>query len=312
MEDILVSVVILTWERKEDVLVAVQSAYDQAYQNIEIIVVDNGSTDGTVEALLTAFPSIQLIALDRNVGSSAGRNPGILAANGEIVFLLDSDAMLKQDTLSTIVIKFQNTPEVGVLTTKILNAATQELDPNTWIFAEKDKADQDTEFSSFSFCECGVAFRRQVFDQAGLFWDLLFFGREGEELGLRVLDAGYQILYYPKAVIFHRASPLKRVAGGKWEYYNLRNCLYIYLVHYPWWMLVSFVPLKIGTSCLRAAKRGYLRHVFRALLDVSRQLPVLYKQRHPMADATARLYLKLQREHGILTWNLASWFKYKI
>lgn len=311
MKDTLVSVVILTWQRKDDVMAAVQSVYDQAYQNTEIIVVDNASTDGTEEALRTAFPAIKLIVLDHNMGSSAGRNPGIVAAKGEIIFLLDSDATLRHDTLSNIVLKLQGTPEAGVLTCKILNAVTLELDPNTWIFAEKDKADQDIEFPSFSFCECGVAFRREVFDRAGLFWDLLFFGREGEELGLRVLDAGYQIFYYPRSVIYHRASPRKRVAGGNWEYYNLRNCLYIYLIHYPWWMLVSFVPLKIGTSFLRGVKRGYLRQVFRALLDVSRQLPTLYKKRRPMADATAHRYLKLQREHGILTWNLTSWFKYK-
>jgi hypothetical protein len=312
MKNPLVSVVILTWERKDDALAAVQSVYNQAYQNTEIIVVDNASTDGTVEALRTGFPTIKLIVLDRNMGSSAGRNPGIIAAKGEIIFLLDSDATLRQDTLSNIVLKFQNTPEASVLTCKILNAATKELDPSTWIFTERDKADQDKEFFSFSLCECATAFRKEVFDRAGLFWDLLFFGREGEELGLRVVNAGYQILYYPRAVIYHRASPRKRVAGGNWEYYNLRNCLYIYLIHYPWWMLVSFVLLKIGTSLIRCVKRGYLRQVFKALLDVIRQLPTLYKKRRPMADATAHRYLKLQREHGILTWNLTSWFKYKI
>jgi GT2 family glycosyltransferase len=220
--------------------------------------------------------------------------------------------MLRHDTLSNIVLKFQRAPEAGVLTCKILNAATLELDPNTWIFTEKDKVDQDIEFPSFSLCECGVAFRREVFDRAGLFWDLLFFGREGEELGLRVLDAGYQIFYYPRSIIYHRASPRKRVAGGDWEYYNLRNCLYIYLVHYTWWMLVIIMPLKIGTSFLRGVKRGHLRQVFQALFDVSRQLLTLYKMRHPMANATAHRYMKLQREHGILKWNLTSWFKYKI
>jgi GT2 family glycosyltransferase len=311
MKDTLVSVVILTWERKDDVMAAVQSVYDQAYQNTEIIVVDNASTDGTVEALRTAFPAIKLIVLDRNRGSSGGRNPGIVAAKGEIIFLLDSDAMLRHDTLSNIVLKLRGAPEVGVVTCKILDTATLDLDPNTWIFTEKDKADQDIEFPSFSFCECGVAFRREVFDRTGLFWDLLFFGREGEELGLRVLDAGYQILYYPRSVIYHRASPRKRFVGGNWEYYNLRNCLYIYLIHYPWWMLVRFVPLKIGTSFLRGIKRGYLLQVFKALLDVCRQLPTLYKKRRPMANTTAHRYLKLQREHGILKWNLTSWFKYK-
>lgn len=311
MKETLISVVILTWERMADVLNAVQSVYDQAYQNFEVIVVDNGSSDGTVEALHKAFPLIHLIVLGCNMGSAAGRNPGILAAKGDIIFLLDSDAMLRHDTLNTIVHKFRTSPEAAVLTCKILNSATHELDVNTWIYAENDKADQDLEFPSFSFCECGVAFRRIVFERAGLFWDILFFGREGEELGLRVLDAGYQIFYYPKAVIFHNASPLQRVAGGKWEYYNLRNCLFIYFVHYPWWMLIIFGTLKIATSFIRTLKRSQIHFAFQALIDFGRQLPYLYKMRHPLTDAAAFHYLRLQRDHGILTWNLTSWFKYK-
>lgn len=311
MEDQLVSVVILTWERKEDVLAAVRSVYAQDYKNVEVIVVDNASTDGTVTALRSAFPAIKIIVQERNVGAAAGRNPGIAAATGGIIFLLDSDASLGKDTLKNVVSRFQSAPKAGVITCKILNATTCEIDPATWIFTEKDKADQDLEFSSFSLCECGTAFRKEVLDETGPFWDLLFFGREGEELGLRVLKAGYQILYSPQSIVHHRASPLKRVTGGNWEYYNLRNCLYIYLIHYPWWMLAGFVPLKLGTSFLRGLRRGYLRQIFRALADVGRQFSILLKKRNPMTADTARHYLKLQREHGVLSWGLTSWLKYK-
>jgi GT2 family glycosyltransferase len=312
METELVSVVIATWERKADILVAVQSVYDQTYKNTEIIVVDNASTDGTVDALRSTFPAVKLIVLDRNLGASAGRNPGIAAAKGDIIFLLDSDASLAHDTLSNVVSKFQNAPKVGVLTCKILNASTRELDHHAWIFTEKNKVDQDVEFLSFSLNEGGVAIRKEVFDRTGLFWDSLFFGREGEELSLRIWDAGYQILYYPQAFIYHRASPQKRVARRDDEYYNLRNCLYIYFARYPWWMLISFTPLKIGTSLIRAVKKGYLRQVLKALYDVTRQLPSLYKDRRPIANDTARQYLKLQREHGSLAWNLTSWFKHQV
>ena len=312
MENILVSVVILTWERKEDVLAAVQSVYDQAYRNIEIIVVDNASTDGTVDALRAAYPAIKIIVQERNVGAAAGRNPGIAAASGDIIFLLDSDASLGSDTLKKIVTKFQNAPETGAITCKILNDTTREIDPATWIFSEKDKLDQDMEFFSFSLCECGTAIRKEVFDRAGLFLDMLFFGREGEELGLRVLKAGYQILYYPESVIYHRASPLKRLEGKNWEYYNLRNCLYIYFLHYTWWMLIIFIPLKLGTSFLRGLMRGYIRQVFQALVDFCGKLPILVENRSPMTNAIANRYLKLQREHGILTWNLISWLKNKV
>ncbi len=312
MDDILVSVIIVTWERKDDVLAAVQSVYDQAYQNTEVIVVDNASTDNTGEALRKAFPAVRLITLDRNMGAAAGRNPGILAAKGEIIFLMDSDATLGHDSLSKIVNRFNNAPDIGALTCKILSPITKELDHNSWIFTEKNKVDQDVEFLSFSINEGGVAIRKEVFDQVGLFSEFLFFGREGEELSLRILDAGYQIYYFPQAFVYHRGSQRKRVPGSQDEYYNLRNCLYIYYIRYPWWMLAGFVPLKIGTSIIRGIKKGYLRKVLEALHDFYRELPELKEKRHPVSNATAYTYFKLLRKHGSLAWDLQSWIKHQI
>jgi GT2 family glycosyltransferase len=307
----LVSVVIITWNRKDDVLESVGSVYNQNYQNVEIVVVDNGSTDGTADALAQGFPGVKIVALDRNTGVSEGRNLGVAAAKGDIIFFLDSDASLGNDTLNDIVHKFQHDPAIGVITCKILNPYTQELDPNTWIFTQKDKAHQDLEFFSYSFCEAGAAVRRKVFDQAGLFWEFLFFGREGDELSLRIWDAGFKILYWPEAIVYHRVSPYKRVTGGKRSYFDLRNCLYIYSVRYPWWLLIRFVPLKIGASLIRGVRKGYVRQVIRAVLAVIEELPYLLKQRQPISNETAHQYLALQREHGSLSWDMASWIRNK-
>ena len=127
MESPLVSVVIITWNRKDDVLEGVQSIYEQNYQNVEIVVVDNGSTDGTADALAQGFPGVKIVGLDRNTGVSEGRNLGVAAAKGDIIFFLDSDASLGNDTLSDIVHKFQHDPTIGVITCKILNPYTQRL-----------------------------------------------------------------------------------------------------------------------------------------------------------------------------------------
>jgi GT2 family glycosyltransferase len=307
----LISIVIVTWNRKEDILEAIQSIYDQDYRNFEVIVVDNNSTDGTVEALSRAYPAVRLVALDQNMGASGGRNAGIAVARGEIIFILDSDAALDKDTLSKIVHKFQIKPEVGVISCKFLNTHTGELDPYTWHCTESAKADQDLEFPCYQFSECGSAIRKEVLDQAGLFWDLLFFDREGEELSLRIWDAGYEVLYWPEVIVYHRASPEMRVAGCERLYFDLRNSLYIYLARYPWWMLACFVPLKMGTSLVKGARKGCLRQILQALLKVIRQLPTLWQQRRPISNKTARLYLKLQRDRGPLAWDLASWLKYK-
>ncbi len=308
----LVSVLIVTWNRREDVLETVQSVYDQAYPSFEVIVVDNGSTDGTVEAVRQAFSAVRLVALDRNMGISSGRNAGIRVARGDFIFCLDSDASPDPDAISNLVRKFQAEPQVGVINSKIVNAYTNTLDNGPgWVYTEKQKAKQDTEFLSFNFSEGGAAVRKAVFDQVGPFWDLLFFGCEGQELSLRVWDAGYKVLYYPKAIVYHRASPQARVADAERDYLFFRNSLYIYIARYPWWVLLWYAPLKTAVALVRSSKRGYLRRILRALLDVLRQLPVLLEERRPIRSETARLILKMQRQHGPLSWDLVSWFKYK-
>ena len=308
----LVSVLIVTWNRKDDVLETIRSIYDQDYRSFEIVVVDNGSKDGTVEAVRQAYPEVRLVALDRNVGISAGRNAGIAAARGDIIFCLDSDAGLGHDTLTNLVCKFQAEPEVGIINSKIVNAYTKKLDGGPgWAYAEKQKASQDLEFLSWNFSEGGAAIRKEVFDQVGLFWEFLFFGCEGQEFSLRAWDAGYKVLYYPQAIVYHRASPQARVVGDERDPLFFRNSLYIYLVRYPWWMAIWYVPLKTAVALIRSARRGYLRQILRALLDVLRQLPTLWKQRRPISNRTAYLQLKLQRQHGPLSWDLVSWFKHK-
>jgi GT2 family glycosyltransferase len=309
MNNPLVSVVIVTWNRKDDVLEAVQSVHAQAYENVEIVVADNASTDGTAEAIRRCYPAITLLELSRNSGAAAGRSAAISVSRGDIVFMLDSDASLTHDTLSRIVHKFQEEPEVGLITCKIVNAFTGKLD--AWIFTEMDKADQDVEFLSYSFCSAGAAIRREVVDRAGLFWDKLFIYCEEDDLSLRVWDSGYKILYYPQALIYHRESPQKRVSRTNRDYFDLRNSLLIYLVRYPWWMLGMFAPLQIGISLFKAFRGGYLGAVLPALSDVARELPSLWRLRRPIRNDTARRYLGLQREHGPLSWDVASWLRYK-
>jgi len=312
METPLVSVLIVTWNRKDDTLDAIRSVYEQTYPYFETVVVDNGSIDGTPNAVRAAFPEVKLVLLDRNIGISAGRNAGIAVARGCIILCLDSDACLGHDSLTNLVARFQAEPSIAVINSKIVNAHTMEIDGGSgWVYSEKQKASQDQEFLSWSFSEGGAAIRKEVFDKVGLFWDKLFFGSEGQELSLRVLDAGYKILYYPKSIVYHHASSQQRVGSKERETQFLKNNLYIYIVHYPWWILFWYLPLRTSAVLLRSVRRGYLLHILGALGDVARELPSLLKQRHPIRNKTARLYLKLQREHGPLSWNLISWLKHK-
>mgnify|MGYP005817819783 CR=1 FL=1 len=307
-----VSVVIVTWNRKEEVLESIRSVYDQACADFEVIVVDNGSNDGTCAAVREAYPDVRLIELDRNLGPTGGRNAGFRVAHAEVVFCLDSDASLGRDTLATVVRRFAQDPRLGVINSRIVNAYTGEPDPNAgWAYSEKQRAHSGEEFYTHNFSEAGCAIRRTVLEKVGPFWERLFFGGEGEELGIRVLDAGFRILYLPQSIIYHRAPSGKMRPDPSRRYYNLRNSLFIYLVHYPWWMLIWFVPLKIAACTIQGLRQGSARWVLAALRDTARELPALWKERRPIRNETARVYLHFQREHGALSWSVTSWLANK-
>lgn len=309
MEQPLVSVIICSWNRKDDILQSLPSIYEQAYQNYEIIVVDNGSTDGTVDALKAEHPAVRIVALDTNLGPTGGRNAGIKVAKGEVLFFLDSDASLLLDTLEKIVASLRADPTVGVISCNVVNEDPEEK--TGWSFNfEKGR---EKEFFSFAFGEAGFAARAEVFEKAGLFWEYLFYGREGEELGIRVWDAGYKILYVPDAVVHHRASPKTRVVGSQREFYDLRNCYYIYLTRYPWRMMLKFLLLKSGAAVIRGLyRRNIHQTVLPAWWAVIKNSGELRRQRAPIRNDTADQYLHLLRDHGTLSWTLTSWIMLKL
>lgn len=306
------SIVIAAWNRKDDVLQTIRLLNEQDYRDFEIIVVDNGSTDGTSETVTASFPDVGLVRLAENRGATGGRNVGIEIARGEFILCLDSDASPECGALRTIVKKFRSDPLIGVVNSKVVNAATRDFDSVAgWAYSEKQKAKSGEEFFSHNFSETGCAIRKEALEKAGLFWERLFFGREGEELALRILDAGYKILYCPSVVVLHRASPQTRFTSTERRYYDFRNSLYIYLVRYPWWIILWLMPLKIAAECIKGIGQHKFDWIRNALRDVIREFPALMRERKPISNRTARIYLRFQRQQGSLSWNVLSWMKYK-
>ena len=117
----LVSIAIVTWNRKEDLSTAIESCRKQTYRNIEIVVADNASSDGTYEFLVENHPDIKVVRIDRNLGCCPGRNLAMANCSGEIVFCFDDDGFLDSKCVERIVSDFQANEDVAVVACNVRN-----------------------------------------------------------------------------------------------------------------------------------------------------------------------------------------------
>lgn len=202
--DITVSVIILNWNGGAQTCIdAVASAVLQDYCFKEIIFVDNGSTDGSLEAIHARFPDIHIVPLESNRGTSVGRNIGAQKASGDLLFFLENDGVwATHDVIREAVSLFATYPDIGAAYTKVEGYSTGVSDPPL----DLNTPQQASLALASSFRGGAAIIRRHLFDEAGGFPSDFF--RQGEEqyLSILIYSAGYKIVYWPAKTMRHKGS----------------------------------------------------------------------------------------------------------
>src|SRR3989304_3911318 len=197
----LVSIIIITWNRKLDILETLSHLKNLSYSNYEIIIVDNNSTDGTKDSILDKYPDIKLIALDENIGIAA-KNYGINKAKGDFIITLDSDSHLEKDALDKIVEYFKSDPDLSVICCRVINTKDNFIETDDFEHAmvpdEKRKG-----YLYYDFHGVGAAFRKSIFNKSGKFSEFFFVYLEENELSIRILESGGKIKYFPDIIAYH-------------------------------------------------------------------------------------------------------------
>jgi len=239
----LVSVVIPNWNGAHHLPVCLDSLRRQAYAPLEILVVDNASTDGSRELLTRDYPEVHLIALPQNQGFTGACNAGIQAAQGEIIALLNNDTEVDPGWAAALVDAFARHPEAGLVASKILLFDRRDhlhtagdlfrvdgrlFNRGVW---EKDEGQYDEETYVFSACGGAAAYRRTMLDEIGLLDDDFFFSCEDMDLAWRAQLAGYRCVYTPAAVVYHRLSATG--GGVTASYHDGRNLIWLLVKNYP-------------------------------------------------------------------------------
>jgi hypothetical protein len=220
MKEPLVSVVITTWNRRDELKRTLVDLQTQDYHNTEIIVVDNGSQDGTLEMLREEFKKVRVIALERNIGIE-GTNIGMREAEGDFILLLDNDSSPKEDAIKRMVDVFLRESQIGIIAFEIHGPGYR---PHSPILSSPVYV--------YGFSGGGVGIRRSILNEVGGFPEEYFLYLCEQDLSIRVLNAGYKIVQIPGIIAYHRTSPVSRNVKEV-AYYYTRNFIYLYFKYYP-------------------------------------------------------------------------------
>lgn len=256
----LVSIVVLNWNGKDVIFECLDSLLRQTYRSFEVVLMDNGSTDGSLKLIREKYGrSIVIVESLTNVGFAEGCNIGIRASQGEFIALVNSDATLEPAWIDEMIRGLRD-PQVGMCASKIFYDGRRDLIENTGQTItrdglgrtrgrlEKDEGQYDSIPEVFCPSGCAGFYRRSMLEACGLFDPLFFAYADDIDVGLRGRLLGYQCRFVPKAVAFHKLSASFGLLSPLKAYLVERNRLWVmikcfplrHVLQAPWYTLTRY------------------------------------------------------------------------
>jgi GT2 family glycosyltransferase len=243
----LVSAVVVNWNGRAFVGDCVASLLDQTYPRLEVIVVDNGSTDGSVELLQREFGHrVRVLPQPTNAGFAGGNNLGIRVARGTWIALLNNDAVADSRWVEALMAAAAQDAAIGMCASKvylwgrqgILDSAGGLLLSADGIGRGRGRLEHDRdefrhEADVLVPSACAALYRRAMLDQIGLFDEDFFAYCEDSDLGLRGRLAGWRCRYAPDAVVHHRYSGSTSPYSAFKAFQVERNRIWVVIKGYP-------------------------------------------------------------------------------
>lgn len=290
-----VCLIIPNWNGEEHLRECLDSVREQTLTPRQIILVDNGSTDGSLKLVAAEYSWVTVIALPANVGFAKAVNQGIRSTNSTYIALLNNDTQLDPDWLATLVDVLRDHPELGMAGSKMLNfyhrnvidgagdALTRGGAPFTRGMGEPDDGRYSRREYVFSACAGAAVYRRIVFDRVGLFDEDFVSYYEDQDLAFRAQLLGFRCMYVPEALCYHKRG----ATGNLVPMYPLRmqerNLTAFYIKNFPWQVLLVKLPLIVGSRLrrlYRAVRTGAGKPSFQGFLEGLRLLPTTLGKRH--------------------------------
>ena len=289
----LISIIIVNWNGRHLLSRCLKSISNQTYTNFEIILVDNGSSDGSAAYIAATFPEVHLLCLPENRGFTGGNNEGFQLSSGAYIVLLNNDATLKEDWLELMVSAMESDPGLGACASKIIIEGTELLDSAGDLFTtaftgtkwgELQKAELFNESRTVAGpCAAAAIYRRSMLEQIGFLDDDFFLNHEDTDLNLRAWLAGWPCRFVPEAIAYHTVSASIGNLSDTSVYYFSRNSLWVWVKNVPTSLMLRFLPQRIlyelnsfVNFCLI---HGKWSPFFRGKWDAFKGVPRMYAKR---------------------------------
>lgn len=290
-----IAVIVVNWNGSHLLRTCLGSLRAQTYPDFETILVDNGSTDDSLELVAREFPEVRVLPLTENLGLAGGTNAGIQITDAPIIATLNNDTEADPRWLAELHAALEAHPEAGSAASKLLLFDRRDVIHSAGDFYRLDGIPgnrgvwqpDNEEYSQpaliFGACAGAAAYRRTMLEDVGSFEDNFFMYCEDVDLSFRSQLLGYRCVYVPTAVVFHMLSA---TGGGPLaSYYCGRNFLRVIARDMPgpllkrFWPQIVLAQLKIAAESVRHFREPAARAKILGQFAGLRELPRVLKER---------------------------------
>lgn len=326
------SILIVNWNGLEHLPVCLDSLAAQTFRDFEVVLVDNGSKDGSLEFVAKNYPWVRLVPLPENTGFATGNNRGLEHARGDYLVTLNNDTRVEPDWLETLVEVADAHPRAGMVASRICAFSDPDVLDSIGMAICRDGMARgqyrNRRWSSLALREveeilmpsaCAALYKRVMLDETGFFDDEFFAYAEDVDLALRGRLAGWEAVAATRAVVHHKYSQ----TGGRLSPFKVylveRNHYWVALKNFPLGQLALlpfFTILRYGEQ-LRAvlvgggtggefaagSSRGsIIQAFFKGIVDSLRGMPQTLRKRRQVMNTrklSMREFAKLLRRHRL-------------
>ena len=239
-----ISIIVPNWNGIKFIGMCLDSLARSDFHSYEVIVVDNGSVDGSREMIEEKYPRVRLIKNRENMGFAVACNQGIKAAKGKYISLLNNDIEVESSWLTKLYEGMERHPECGMGTTKMMFLDQRDTFYNagdlfhSWSAGggrgqgEKDIGQYDKEDYVFGACAGAGIYRREFFEQVGIFDEDFFIFAEDVDINMRGQLQGFKCVYLPEAKVYHIGTATVGLYSDRYIYLCKRNDIFVLVRNY--------------------------------------------------------------------------------